>query len=335
MPAIGANAPVNFVYLTPFDEEAARAASSIEGFLEACEERRFLFSGQRADLNMIALTYFYLRQAGYGDILLSRRPRPGAINIMHSEHIRLQPPARDCFLVCVQGDYPSRAQAHFHLVQNRRQLGPERAVIWLWPQPGLLPRDRARGDAFRNIGYLGQVAGNLAHDASYWRSLVEPLGLTFHAPPPERWHDYRELDAVIAIRRFGSKPFPNKPPSKLVNAWFAGVPFIGGSDSAFEQVGTPGVDYLKTLSEDELVAALRSLANGAVRERLVEAGRLVSRSFTVPALVAQWVATLRGPVSARYRRWSARPRAENVRHAILSAGERGLERAKAVTRNMR
>ena len=333
MRTLATPAPVNFVYLTPFDVDAARTSEDIDAFVAGDTENRFLFSGQRADLNMIAMTYFYLRAAGIDNVILSPEPQDGAINIMHSEHIRRAPPTSSQFTVCVQGDYPRRPQAQFHIVQNRDQLRDDDAVVWLWPQPGLLPRAASREDRFRRIGYLGQVEGNLAHDVACWQEKLRSLDLEFVAPPPDRWHDYRDIDAVVGVRRFARNPFPNKPPSKLVNAWFAGVPFIGGTDSAFRQVGHDGEDYLEVRSEDGLMAALKLLRDRRdIRERIVNRGRESSVAFTKPALIERWCEVLQGPVTERYQRWRDNPRAETLRHSTRSAMHRGMELAKRAIR---
>ena len=325
--------PVNFVYLTPFDVEGALASRDIDAFVTGSADNRFLFSGQRADLNMIALSYFYLAEAGVRNIELAPMPREGAINIMHSEHVRRLPPPAGQFTVCVQGDYPRRPQTQFHIVQNRDQLRHDDAVIWLWPQPGLIPRSALRTDRFERVGYLGQVEGNLAHDAAYWREKLRPLGLDFVTPPPDRWHDYSDLDAIVGIRRFGRKPFSNKPPSKLVNAWFAGVPFVGGRDSAFRQVGRDGEDYMETTSEEELLAALSALRdNVALRRKLVAEGSQRCRAFTRPALTMRWCEVLEGPIAERYERWLANPVTERLRFSANSALHHGFERAKRTVR---
>ena len=336
MRRFGNHAPVNFVYLTDFDEAAARVASSIDTFIAASPDNRFAFAGTRADLNMCALSYFYLREAGIENVELSRAPRPGAINVLHSEHLRRLGPQPDCFCVCVQGDYPARPFAQFHIVQNRDQLRGDSAVIWLWPHPGIVGRDAARGETFRRIGYLGQIERNLADEVAAWEAMLAPLGLDFVTRPASEWHDFSSLDAVIGIREFSPKSFSDKPPSKLVNAWLAGVPFIGGADSAFAQIGEAGIDHLRATSRQCLIDSLVLLRDDTdLRAALVSAGRLRAREFTREALVNRWSEVIAGPIAERYDNWQKRPHSEAWRTKGLGVADRGLELAKAAVRRLR
>ena len=336
MPDIKTSAPVNFVYRTAFDVSAALAAADIEHHIAQDAERRCLFAGTRADLNMIALTFLHLRSAGYGNITLSRHPAAGLINVVHSHHLRAfgHDPRR--FDVCIRGDYPARPWAQFHIVQNEDQLGgPNSAVLRLWPQPRIVPRNATR-TAFQRIGYLGQLEKNLAGDAAFWRALLAPQGFAFVVKDADAWHDYDDLDAVIAIRRFGRHRFSDKPPSKLINAWIAGVPFIGGSDSAYEQVGTLDTDYLLATTPDGVLVALQSLRDDeGLRTRLVANGRRKAQAFSREAIINHWVDVLEGAVEQRYRAWSRRPGQERLRSKALALGDWMYDSAKAGARKVR
>lgn len=328
------SAPVNFAYVSAFDEDRALASEDFVALLAEDAELRADLAGTKADLNMIALTYFYLREAGYSNIALSREARPGHINILHTQHLRDLRPDPECFYVSVQGDFPRRAWAQFHIQQNRDLAGRSSRVMWLWPQPGIIPRDAARRDV-RRVGYLGQIHANLAWDIGRWERLLAPLGLEFVTAPPSEWHDFSSIDVAIGIRGFGGRRYSDKPPSKLVNAWFACVPFIGGADSAYTQVGTPGEDFIRATEPAEVVAALTRLRDDPAFYRgLVAAGRERSCDFTVPALIERWAALLEGPIERRFREWRAHPRREEARRASLGAYDAGLDAAKALARRV-
>ena len=141
------------------------------------------------------------------------------------------------FLVGVVADGIPHPACHFHILQNAKHAArlPRSTYLPHWPQPGLITRKRERGDRFENVYFFGDPP-NLApelRDPSFSDSLRERLGLNLVIAGSDRWHDYSEADCVIAIRELGTSGFLGKPATKLYNAWMAGVPFIGGGDSAF------------------------------------------------------------------------------------------------------
>lgn len=137
-------------------------------------------------------------------------------------------------------------------------------------------------------------------------------------PDNGSWHDLRSFDLLIAIRSFDRRRYTGKPPSKLVNAWLAGVPFIGGADAAYGQVGTLGEDYLRATSPDEVIAAVRRLRDEpGLRDRLIRAGRTRAAAFAVPAIVERWREVLTGPVLAGFHRHQRNPRRQWARTSML------------------
>ncbi|MEI6417136.1 MAG: glycosyltransferase, partial [Verrucomicrobiota bacterium] len=104
-----------------------------------------------------------------------------------------------------------------------------------------------------------------------------------------QWHNYSDVDAVIAIREVSSARYFHKPATKLYNAWLAGVPFIGGLDSAYAADGRPGVDYLVASSVEEAFQHLRRLKEDeSFRHQLVLRGTESGKAFTREATLQQW-----------------------------------------------
>ncbi|MFZ4116317.1 MAG: glycosyltransferase [Chthoniobacterales bacterium] len=199
----------------------------------------------------------------------------------------------DLFLVDVVADASPHPAAHFYIVQNRLQAEqlPNALFIPHWPQSDLIPRDRTRGARFENIVFFGTLE-NLAPELTsveWTQRLRHELGLHFKIESPSRWNDYSTVDCAIGIRDFSRAPHFHKPATKLYNAWLAGVPFIGGSDSAYASDGHPGQDYLLVTSLEELLEHLKRLKEDLMlRSRLVQRGMQSSKAFTKEATLERW-----------------------------------------------
>ncbi|MFZ4116313.1 MAG: hypothetical protein ACOYK6_06275 [Chthoniobacterales bacterium] len=204
-----------------------------------------------------------------------------------------QLPSASTFLVEVVADGFPSPRSHYSLLQNRAHaaLLPHACFMPHWPQPGLIPRDSARGVSFKNICFFGEVE-NLAPELrspAWSQRLEEELGLHFEIRTVPEWHDYRDVDCAIGIRDFSFSHHFHKPATKLYNAWLAGVPFIGGSDSAYQADGHPGRDYLLARSLEEIFQYLKRLQeNCSFRSMLVQNGYDAGKSFTTEATLKRW-----------------------------------------------
>jgi hypothetical protein len=90
----------------------------------------------------------------------------------------------------------------------------------------------------------------------------------------------------------------------LLNAWHARIPLVGGYDSAFEQVGRPGRDYLRAGTFDEAITAICLLRDDPDRYRsVVDAGAARAREYTRERIAEAWENLLAGPIASRYERW--------------------------------
>jgi hypothetical protein len=255
-------------------------------------------------------TWALLREAGVNVSLITELPKTGLILALSGTlHSSFQSDHNnpDLFLVDIVADGLPHPAAHFHLVQNQlhaRRLSHSH-FIPLWPQPGLIPREASRNRLFERVSFFGDPK-NLA--AAFftpsWQQSLKELSLDFEIRRANQWHDYSNVDAVIAIRDFSRSRQLHKPATKLYNAWLAGVPFIGGNDSAYQFDGRPGIDYLVARSPEEVLKALRRLKEDiSWRVELikngVESGKKFNRSATLerwkllidqtlPALALQW-----------------------------------------------
>ena len=214
----------------------------------------------------------------------------------------------DVFLIDVVADRAPHPGAQLHLVENAAQakLLPNSLFMPHWPQARLIPRNRERGTRFENIVFFGEIQ-NLAPElqSEEWRErLKSELGISFYLQGNTGWHDYSQTDCVLAIRDFKNLPHFNKPATKLYNAWLAGVPFIGGGDSAYAADGRPGIDYLVASSAEEVVHYLKRLKEDPLfRTKLVNNGIVSGKNFTQEATLERWQKLIEKTVPRLVTQW--------------------------------
>jgi len=215
------------------------------------------------------------------------------------------------FRVALCLDRPPAASAHVRVFQNpvvAEQFGAE--FVPHWPQPGIVPRDPARGERFEHIVFAG-ISHNLDPEvqSDAFRQELACAGLTLDVRHAQGWQDYSGCDAVLAIR---SRAVPEmmlrlKPASKLVSAWQAGVPAVLGVEPAFRVLRTSPLDYLEARDARDALAQLRVLrADPALVRAMRDQGRRRLREVDELSVVQAWEALLCGPVEDAYQRWSKR-----------------------------
>lgn len=262
----------------------------------------------------ICQTWARLRRDGCEVELVTELPTDGIIITMSACLAAGRPLPREVFVAGLVADGLPHPRAHVHLVQNALHATRLRDALFMphWPQPNLLPRDGARGDTFRRVCYFGDES-NLAPElrAPAWReALSQTTGAELEIRGAALWHDYRDVDAVIAVRDFAGGRQLHKPGTKLYNAWLASVPFIGGMDSAYAADGRPGTDYLVARSAAEALDHLQAIARDAVlRNNLVQAGNERARHFSPEAMLQKWRHLLEVELPERAARRLHRPRA--------------------------
>jgi hypothetical protein len=209
-------------------------------------------------------------------------------------------------------DFLPHPGAQLQIVQNAAHARRLPGSIFMphWPQPNLIPRKPARGDAFETVAFFGDEQ-NLAPELrteAFKNELREACGLQLRIQKANEWHDYSAVDAVLAVRDFSSARHLHKPATKLYNAWIAGVPFITGRDSACAAEAKDGIEYFTARSKTELLELLAHLKkNPALRKASVEAGQKKSASRNRDAVRRLWVDLLVGqlPLQMRTQRFQS------------------------------
>jgi hypothetical protein len=267
---------------------------------------------RRAREVWIVQTWHRLRDAGFAPTLSDRAPPTGII-VYHKEDQRLLlkrlPPGAAPVLVGVRADFRSCQYADFEILQNGYHADGERSFfIPHWPQPGLLARNTQRGDRIERMAYKGYV-GNLAAEfrSARWREFLRDEGIefdddavlddAFDHPIQTRFHDYRDVDLVLAVRPGETR---TKPASKLVNAWQAGIPALLSPDYPFEELRESALDYLavKDLAQAQ-AAVLRLKREPGLYRAMIEHGLKRGAQFSVEKITKLWATLLFETIPSR------------------------------------
>jgi hypothetical protein len=309
--------PVTF--FLPGERDLERLAE-----LDPDADWRELQTGERA---WILQTFLRLRRRGAPARLADQVPERGLV-LFHAKHeraLRRAAAGTAAVLVGVRADNRQALAAEFEILQNGRWAdGRRRFAVAHWPQPGLVARDPARGDRLERLAYKG-FADNLAPEfrGDAWRRALAELGVDWQLDAVEfrgaatdravaRWADYREVDAVLAVRPARRGREHSKPATKLTNAWLAGVPALLGPEYAFRELRRSELDYLEVTDLTSARAAVARLrAEPTLYRTMVEHGAERAREFDAAAVAAQWESLLfdRLPALAasrsasRSRRW--------------------------------
>ncbi len=264
---------------------------------------------QRGERIWVLQTFLRLARAGHPVRLAGEPPARGVV-VFHAKHERALLAARrhwrDLVLVGVRADNRQPLAADVEVVQNGRFAdGRSRVFVPHWPQPGLLPRDPARGERIERVAYKG-FDSNLHPDfrVPAWPAFLLAHGIewrvdsaAFAGPASDRlalaWPDFRQVDLLLAVRPPDRRLHSAKPASKLVNAWLAGVPALLGPEVAYRELRRSTLDYLEVASgEDAREAVLRLLADPALYRAMVDNGCARGAELTAGALVPRWAALL-------------------------------------------
>lgn len=276
-------------------------------------------------------TYVHAQRAGW-NVTAGTTCRAGAINLGHVSLLTaFQAGPRD-LVVGIRADYRPSILADCHVVQNQLQADADSFWIPHWPQPGIIPRSADRV-GLQRAAYFGHEY-YLDGGAATWKSRLSQIGVEFACPPQKHWHDYSEVDLVVAVRTFDGYPYPRKPPSKLFNAWIAGVPALVGPESAYQQVGQPGRDFVVVQTMDEAIEWINRLKQSReTYSQLIQAGCERAEEFTREKILARWAQMLETQIRPRWEQarrsgltrsatWFARQSVGQIRATAVQWGRR-------------
>ncbi len=250
-------------------------------------------------------TYHVLKRTGM-PVALSHDMDPKAVNLVHGNLLKDLPKRADCYCISLQADYPHFPLAQYHIVQNYAQLSKHHSFAPCWPQLGQQSRDANRTTVTR-VAYQGAL-NFTGLDQNRINADLQSEGISFELLDATHWRNLADVDVLVGIRNFGTQEYKRKPPSKLVNAWHAGIPFIGGWDSAYSQIGTPGEDYLRVASHEEMIRQIIELKNNPVLYQwMVRIGHKRAAEHTFDTITQLWQKPMEGEIAQNFEAWKVLP----------------------------
>ena len=217
------------------------------------------------------------------------------------------------FIATVVADFLPHPGAQLQIVQNAmhaRRL-PGSVFMPHWPQPNLIARNPSRGERFEKAAFFGDSSNLLPElaDPLFATRLQNEAGIRLEIRGAERWHDYSDVDLVLAIRDFSRARHLHKPATKLYNAWLACAPLIGGGDSAYAAEARAGSDYLSAHSVEECIRLVKQLRdNPALRDSIVKSGQKKSASRSRDAVRKLWRDFCSVELPQRVQQWEGKSR---------------------------
>jgi hypothetical protein len=272
-------------------------------------------------------TYLRLKADGFPCQLVSHLPDEGIILVHHNalrSHKNLLKPKPRQLLICIKAEGKFYPYAQLQIVQNPGEVLTLKDSYYLphWTQPGLISRHPLRGDCFENIAFFGHT-DSLAPELqdSVWEQQLKALGLRWlpiinrnrwnnYNQIDNRWNDYSNVDAIVAVRSFDHRQtYPNKPATKLYNAWMAGVPALLGAESAYQAEGEKNENYLEVTSINDLIVTLQQLKSDlALRQTLVKNGYSRVPDILPETIIQKWRAFFQEFAFPAFERWCETPR---------------------------
>lgn len=285
-----------------------------DGYVPIAEDRLAAICIDSLD-TWVQRTAYELRRRG-ARVTVSSRVRADSINVADMRELGRRNRGLSTFVLVPRGDGHDPRLANFALVQNgvaTSALPHDRIRMWL--QPGLRPRDPARGTRIERLSYKGAIWNlDAAFRAPGFRERLAAEGVEFDVGQENvreagsHWADYRGDDLILAVRNLTRYDAECKPASKLVNAWHAGVPALLGPEPAFAEIGQNGRDWIEVRTPDDVLDWVRRLrADPDLYRAIVAAGREKAAIHDDDENASRWVALLTGPVARAFEVWRRKP----------------------------
>jgi hypothetical protein len=189
------------------------------------------------------------------------------------------------------------------------QLGSRAVHLPALPQRGLIARGTGREGVRKVVfkGYGNNVPGYLLEPA--FREELDGRRVSLILDTPERadgadqrWHDFGEVDAMLCVRGAAADDsLLNKPPTRLINAWCAGVIPLVEPEPAYLELVRDGVDGFVVAGPGDILSTLDHLSvDDELTASVFAAVRDRGQEFQTDVLLDRWIAALERASGPRY-----------------------------------
>ena len=266
----------------------------------------------------VLLTYLHFRHAGY-DVTVSSEARSDKINIIDGVKSRPKNTFADYFYVACRTDAHYPEFGHYVLHQNLIQTGKSNEIyVPQWPQPGLILRDNQRGNDVKTVAFFGQPKRNLAEafQSEAFLSELNKRNIEFilkgKSNNSVEWHDYSNVDIVIAVRDVPVELLKIKPVNKATNAWLAGALCITGDEPAITAAFNSNKAVLHATTIDGVLAIIERLREQPeLFAELLTEGQKLAQDYSEPSILSYWV-RMEEFVAPEFERWKKTGKAERL-----------------------
>ena len=220
------------------------------------------------------------------------------------------------YIISWQMDFPKCLYAHEHIVMNSAMKNTVSLIdvltcrnvfeiLHFIPQPNLISRNSLRGDLFANVVYMGEKKNLLQElQDENWINKLKKFGINFSViDDATMMSDYSEVDCVVALRPLEQNTH-TKPPTKLWNAWRAGVPAILGVEPGYRDYYITELDYCEASSASEVFEILMKLKNDKeIRKSMTLNGYSRANVCSLQHITGEWCMYLNEVVINRADAW--------------------------------
>ncbi len=181
--------------------------------------------------------------------------------------------------------------------------------VVLLPQRGIVVRDPNRRGLLENMAFKGHPPNvpSFARDPDFNRSLSDVGVMLRVDTAPSAWPDFSTIDLALCMRRQDDEQederWPQKPPTKLINAWVAGsIPLIA-PEQGYLDLARVGEDAIVVETPADVVQAVSMLRRSPeLVARLEEAVKARGSEYAVDIVLDQWEELLQAEIlSSPYR----------------------------------
>lgn len=260
-------------------------------------------------------TYLRLHHSGYPVEVSNTVPSDGLVvfHPIHEDILKCGLAGRkNVILVGTRADCRRPMAADFEILQNGCWSDEEtRFFIPYWPQPAIIPRCRQRSSRVETISFKGHdVNVHPYYQSKDWRNWLKqngiiwkhdsvPCQLTGKLENQANWHDYSDVDVVVAFRPAPDREkklapdYTNKPANKLYNAWIAGMPAVLGREYAYRELRRSSLDYIEIEKpEDAKEVILKLKTDPKLYQAMVKNGHERAKEFAVEKITRRWAEIL-------------------------------------------